>query len=69
MVKSRAATARAILGSRRIPVSPEFPPAEIRAALEAVSEATVVEAALAAASEADFLARLRDTRATAPERD
>ena len=68
VVKSRAATARAILGSRRIPVSPEFPPAEICAALEAVSEATVVAAALAAASEANLLARLRDARATALER-
>ena len=57
--ESRAATARAILGSRRVPVSPEFPSAEVRKALGAASEAAVVSAASAASSEADFLTRLR----------
>ena len=62
--ESRAATARAILGSRRVPVSPEFPSAEVRAALDAASEAAVVSAAFAASSEADFLTRLRGAEPT-----
>ena len=67
-IESRAATARAILGSRRVPVSPEFPGAADRDALGAASEATVVSAASAATSEADFLARLREVPPSIPER-
>ena len=66
--ESRAATARTILGSRRIPVSPEFPAAAVRDALGAASEATVVSAASAATSEADFLTRLRHLPASTPRR-
>ena len=55
---SRAGLVRAILASRGIRVSEGFPSQRLRGALARVSDEAVASAANAAASEADFLARL-----------
>ena len=54
----RAGLVRAMLASRGIEVSADFPSPRHREALEAASDDAIVSAASAAGSEADFLARL-----------
>ena len=54
----RAGLVRAMLASRGIEVSADFPSPRHREALEAASDEAIVSAASAAGSEADFLARL-----------
>ena len=54
----RAGLVRAMLASRDIEVSADFPSPRHRKALEAASDEAIVSAASAAGSEADFLARL-----------
>ena len=57
---ARAGLARALLTTRGIAVSPDFPAPGDRAALDSASDAAIATAALAATSESDFLARLAD---------
>ena len=56
--EERAGFARAMLTSRGIAISPDFPQPSCRAALAEASGAAIVSAAAAASSEPEFLARL-----------
>lgn len=56
--EGRVGLVRAILGSRGIAGSREFPPPRFRARLATASDTALASAAFSASSEADFLARL-----------